>query len=41
MSTKKYNKHSTQVKPFENKFHTGNDQDKKHYWLTPLDVYEK
>ena len=40
MSTKKYNKHSTQVKPFENKFHTGNDQDKKHYWLTPKDVYD-
>ena len=24
-----------------NKFHKGNKADKKHYWLTPLDVYEK
>lgn len=39
MGTKKYNKHSTQVKPDENKFHQGNDQDKKHYWLTPPEIY--
>ena len=39
MGTKKYNKHSTQVKPNENKFHQGNDQNKKHYWLTPPEVY--
>ena len=39
MGTKKYNKHSTQVKPDENKFHQGNDQNKKHYWLTPPEVY--
>jgi hypothetical protein len=27
------------VKPNDNKFHQGNSQDKKHYWLTPHDLY--
>jgi len=25
----------------DNKFHKGNKLDKKHYWLTPSDVYQK
>lgn len=40
MGVKKYDKHSTQVKPKENKFHTGNSKDGKHYWLTPPDLYD-
>ena len=27
--------------PNDNKFHKGNGTDKKHYWLTPPDVYNK
>lgn len=27
--------HQSQLAPSENKFHQGNGQDKKHYWLTP------
>lgn len=27
------------MKPADNKFHKGNGQDGKHYWLTPPDVY--
>jgi hypothetical protein len=27
--------------PHANKFHAGNGEDGKHYWLTPSDVYEK
>ena len=28
------------MKPSENKFHVGNGDDGKHYWLTPPDVYD-
>lgn len=31
--------HQSQLKPAENKFHRGNGQDQKHYWLTPPDLY--
>ena len=29
------------LKPEDNKFHKGNGQDGKHYWLTPQEVYKK
>lgn len=29
------------LKPEDNKFHKGNGQDGKHYWLTPKEVYDK
>lgn len=29
------------IRPEDNKFHQGNGSDKKHYWLTPKDVYDK
>lgn len=29
------------MKPEDNKFHKGNGDDGKHYWLTPDDVYTK
>lgn len=32
--------HQSQLPPAENKFHVGNGDDGKHYWLTPPDVYE-
>lgn len=35
------NTHQSQLKPHDNKFHKGNGDDGKHYWLTPPDVYEK
>jgi hypothetical protein len=28
-------KHQSQLAPADNKFHVGNGEDKKHYWLTP------
>ena len=28
------------MKPEDNKFHVGNGDDKKHYWLTPPDIYD-
>ncbi len=31
--------HQSQLAPADNKFHKGNGEDKKHYWLTPPDVY--
>lgn len=31
--------HQSQIQPEANKFHLGNGQDGKHYWLTPPDVY--
>ena len=31
--------HQSQLAPADNKFHTGNGKDKKHYWLTPPDLY--
>jgi hypothetical protein len=34
-------KHQSQLKPEDNKFHKGNGQDKKHYWLTPPDLYKE
>lgn len=27
--------HQSQLAPADNKFHKGNGQDKKHYWLSP------
>ena len=29
------------LKPHDNKFHKGNGDDGKHYWLTPPDVYQR
>lgn len=34
-------KHQSQLPPAENKFHVGNGEDKKHYWLTPPELYEQ
>ena len=31
------NKHQSQLHPSKNKFHVGNGEDGKHYWLTPWD----
>lgn len=31
--------HQSQMAPEDNKFHKGNGDDQKHYWLTPPDVY--
>lgn len=31
--------HQSQLPPAENKFHVGNGEDAKHYWLTPPEVY--
>jgi hypothetical protein len=33
--------HQSQLAPAENKFHKGNGKDKKHYWLTPVDLYAR
>lgn len=33
--------HQSLLHPSMNKFHTGNGSDKKHYWLTPPDLYAK
>lgn len=30
--------HQSQLAPAENKFHVGNKEDQKHYWLTPPDL---
>jgi len=32
--------HQSQLRPDENKFHAGNGDDGKHYWITPPDVME-
>jgi len=32
--------HQSKLDPAENKFHKGNQQDGKHYWLTPPEIYE-
>ena len=29
------------LKPEDDKFHIGNGEDKKHYWLTPKDIYDR
>jgi len=34
-------KHQSQLPPANNKFHKGNGEDQKHYWITPPDVYQK
>lgn len=31
--------HQSQLHPVDNKFHLGNGDDGKHYWLTPPDLY--
>lgn len=33
--------HQNQLQPEQNKFHLGNGTDKKHYWLTPPDMYAR
>jgi hypothetical protein len=33
--------HQNQLAPEDNKFHQGNGDDGKHYWLTPPDLYRK
>lgn len=33
--------HQSLLIPKENKFHIGNGDDGKHYWLTPPDLFEK
>jgi len=33
------NSHQNQLAPAENKFHVGNGDDGKHYWLTPPELY--
>ncbi len=33
------NKHQNQMQPADNKFHVGNGDDGKHYWLTPPALY--
>ena len=33
--------HQSQLAPEDNKFHKGNGEDKKHYWLTPPDLYAR
>jgi hypothetical protein len=40
MPTKKYQKPLNRIYPTENKFYNGNDQDKKHYWITPPHIYD-
>ena len=32
-------KHQSQLQPADNKFHVGNGEDGKHYWLTPPALY--
>lgn len=31
--------HQSKLNPSDNKFHKGNGEDQKHYWLTPPDLY--
>lgn len=33
--------HQSQLAPEANKFHVGNGDDGKHYWLTPPALYQK
>lgn len=32
--------HQNQLQPDQNKFHRGNGDDKKHYWLVPPEIYD-
>lgn len=34
-------RHQSQLMPAENKFHVGNGEDGKHYWLTPKALYDE
>ena len=34
-------KHQSQLAPTGNKFHLGNSVDRKHYWLTPPELYAR
>jgi len=33
--------HQNELKPEQNKFHKGNSDDGKHYWLTPKNLFDK
>jgi len=33
--------HQSQLPPHQNKFHVGNGEDARHYWLTPPQLYEQ
>ena len=33
--------HQSKMEPSENKFHLGNGDDGKHYWITPPDLYAR
>lgn len=33
--------HQSQLRPDKNKFHVGNGDDGKHYWLTPPELYKR
>lgn len=33
--------HQSQLAPADNKFHVGNGEDGKHYWITPPELYER
>lgn len=33
--------HQSQMRPADNKFHVGNGTDGKHYWLTPVSLYDQ
>jgi hypothetical protein len=35
------NQHQSQLAPAENKFHVGNGEDGKHYWITPPKLLEQ
>ena len=34
-------RHQSQLHPAENKFHLGNGDDRKHYWITPPDLLDQ
>lgn len=39
LSVEQGKRHQSQLPPAENKFHKGNGDDGKHYWLTPPELY--